>query len=82
MEPIHTITKTSANSGPPSFEFADSVDPCNILWKKEYFTININFFPHSEIQLFYTYIAMKVHKTNGPQRSPKNYNLNIFNCKL
>lgn len=32
IDPIHTITNTSANSGPPSFELsAASVEPCNIL---------------------------------------------------
>jgi hypothetical protein len=32
IEPIQTITKTSANSGPPSFELsAVSAEPCNIL---------------------------------------------------
>lgn len=33
MDPIHTITNTSANSGPPSLELsAVSDDPCNILF--------------------------------------------------
>lgn len=32
MAPTHTITKTSANSGPPSFEPL-TLDPCNILKK-------------------------------------------------
>lgn len=32
IDPIHTITKTSANSGPPSLKlFAVSEEPCNIL---------------------------------------------------
>lgn len=32
IDPIHTITKTSANSGPPSFELnAVSEGPCRIL---------------------------------------------------
>lgn len=33
IEPIQTITNTSANSGPPSFEFVVSAEPCNILIK-------------------------------------------------
>lgn len=32
MEPIHTITKTSENSGPPTFELsAISAEPCKSL---------------------------------------------------
>lgn len=69
MDPIHTITKTSANSGPPSFEFAFSVDPCKILKIK--YLYHLNQFPFSCNCLKDTYIAMKVHKTKGPQRSPK-----------
>lgn len=43
--PIHTITNTWANSGPPSYCPAE--EPCNI-------------------------VAMNVHSTSGPHRSPKN----------
>ena len=35
MDPIHTMTNTSANSGPPSFESADSAEPCKILKRKK-----------------------------------------------
>lgn len=35
IDPIQTITNTSANSGPPSLEFASSADPCKILQKKK-----------------------------------------------
>lgn len=38
IEPIHTITNTWANSGPPSLElFAES--PCRILKQQNYKTI-------------------------------------------
>lgn len=41
IDPIHTITKTSANSGPPSLKlFAVSEEPCNIL-KQQQLVINV-----------------------------------------
>lgn len=31
IEPIHTMTNTSANSGPPSLELSAVLEPCKIM---------------------------------------------------
>lgn len=51
IAPIHTITNTSANSGPPSYCLSVDSEPCKI-------------------------VAINVHRTNGPHRSPVTYNFN------
>lgn len=58
--PTQTITKTSANSGPPSFSSSESLEPWSILEKK---IIARRKCKQS------TYTAMNVQRSKGPQRS-------------
>lgn len=67
--PIHTMTKTSANSGPPSLEsLARSEDPCKIL---KSLLIHYLLLIIYELVRDQTYMAIKVQSTSGPHKSPE-----------
>lgn len=63
IEPIQTMTNTSANSGPPSFELPAVLEPCKILntWSIKLL----------DKYIIYTYLAINVHNIKGPHRSPE-----------
>lgn len=69
-EPIQIMTKTSANSGPPSPTCIESGDACSTL--KSYFKIyHISLYNYLICSNQYTYMAINVQSIKGPHKSPK-----------